>query len=57
VFPILPGHVTAKVQEDFRFYIWDQTTGQVRWMCAWDTTEEDVDGLLDALRRALANSL
>jgi threonine aldolase len=49
--------VTAKIQEDFRFYIWDQTTGQVRWMCAWDTTEEDVEGLLDALRRGLADSL
>lgn len=54
VFPILPGHVTVKVQEDFRFYIWDQTTGQVRWMCAWDTTEEDVDGLLTSLRRVVS---
>lgn len=54
VFPILPREVTAKIQEDFRFYIWDQTTGQVRWMCSWDTTEEDVEGLLASLRRALA---
>ena len=54
VFPVLPESVTAKVQEDFRFYIWDQTTGQVRWMCSWDTTEGDVEGLLDSLRRALA---
>ena len=53
VFPVLPESVTAKVQEDFRFYIWDQTTGQVRWMCSWDTTEEDVEGLLDSLRHAL----
>ena len=54
VFPILPREVTAKIQEDFRFYIWDQITGQVRWMCSWDTTEEDVEGLLGSLRRALA---
>lgn len=54
VFPILPREVTAKIQEDFRSYIWDQTTGQVRWMCSWDTTEEDVEGLLGSLRRALA---
>ena len=53
VFPILPSEVTAKLQEQFRFYIWDQTTGQVRWMCSWDTTEEDVEGLLAALRAAL----
>ena len=22
----------------------------VRWICSWDTTEEDVDGLLEAVR-------
>ena len=54
VFPILPGNVTKKIQEDFRFYIWDQVTGQVRWMCSWDTTLEDVEGLLTSLRKALS---
>lgn len=54
VFPILPAEVTTKLQEQFRFYIWDQTSGQVRWMCSWDTTEEDVEGLLVALRAALS---
>ena len=53
VFPILPAEVTAKLQDKFRFYIWDQTTGQVRWMCSWDTTEDDVEELLAALRAAL----
>jgi threonine aldolase len=54
VFPILPREVTAKIQEDFRFYIWDQVTGQVRWMCSWDTTVEDVEGLLTSLRTAVS---
>jgi threonine aldolase len=54
VFPILPGNVTKKIQEDFRFYIWDQVTGQVRWMCSWDTTVEDVEGLLTSLRTAVS---
>jgi threonine aldolase len=54
VFPILPGNVTEKIQEDFRFYIWDQVTGQVRWMCSWDTTLEDVEGLMTSLRKALS---
>jgi threonine aldolase len=53
VFPILPAKVTAKLQKDYRFYVWNQATGQVRWMCAWDTTPEDVDGLLQALKKAL----
>lgn len=36
------------------FYIWDEDADVVRWMCSWDTTEDDVDGLLEALRAALA---
>jgi threonine aldolase len=53
VFPILPKKVTAKLQKDYRFYVWNQETGQVRWMCAFDTTPQDVDGLLEALKKAL----
>jgi threonine aldolase len=53
VFPVLPESITQKLQEQFRFYVWDQETGQVRWMCSWDTTEEDVLGILAALRAAL----
>ena len=54
VFPILSEEVTEKLLKNYRFYVWNQATGQVRWMCAWDTTEADVDGLLEALKRALS---
>ena len=50
VFPILPPKVTAALQEQYRFYVWNQATGQVRLMCSWDTEEEDVDGLVGLLR-------
>jgi len=53
VFPILPMDVIETLQQKYRFYIWDQSTGQVRWMCAWDNEPEDVQGLLAALRLAL----
>jgi threonine aldolase len=54
VFPILPDKVTNKLLENYRFYVWNQATGQVRWMCAWDTQESDVDGLLAALESAVS---
>jgi threonine aldolase len=54
VFPILPVDVTNKLLKDYRFYVWNQATGQVRWMCAWDTQESDVDGLLAALSAAVS---
>ena len=43
VFAILPAEATARLQERWPFYVWDEHTGEVRWMCAWDTTPEDVD--------------
>ena len=56
VFPILPAAITEKLQQDYRFYVWDQATGQVRLMCAFDTTEGDVEGLLAKLEQLLSNS-
>jgi threonine aldolase len=56
VFALLPPAVTAALQRDFPFYVWDEGIGEVRWMCSWDTTEEDVDRFADAVRDALAQS-
>lgn len=54
VFPILARESSERLMEAFRFYFWDETTGQVRWMCAWDTTESDVDAFVDAVRAELS---
>lgn len=54
VFPELPEKVANQIMADYRFYVWNQATGQVRWMCSWDTTQEDVDGILQALEKALS---
>lgn len=43
VFAVLPPAATARLQTRHRFYVWNQATGEVRWMCSWDTTAEDVD--------------
>jgi threonine aldolase len=54
VFAVLPPEVTARLQQRFRFYTWDEHTGEVRWMCAFDTTEQDVDGFVTGIREELA---
>ncbi|RFA12410.1 threonine aldolase [Subtercola boreus] len=53
VFAILPPGVADKLREAFRFYDWDNATGEVRWMCSFDTTEADVDAFAMALKRLL----
>ena len=42
VFARIPRHAIAKIQQRYFFYVWDEAEAMVRWMCSWDTTEEDV---------------
>jgi len=54
VFAILPAGVADRLRESFRFYDWDPARREVRWMCAFDTTEADIDAFAAALKRELA---
>jgi threonine aldolase len=42
VFAQIPKEAIAKIQERYYFYVWDEEESVVRWMCSFDTTEEDV---------------
>lgn len=53
VFAALSPAVISKLQQEWLFYVWDQTESVVRWMTAFDTTEEDVDLFLDHIRAAV----
>lgn len=50
LFVRLPEGVADALREDFRFYVWDPATGVQRWMCAWDTTADQVDEFAAAVR-------
>ena len=55
VFAHLPKDVIVPLQEKFHFYTWEEGAGDtncVRWVTSWDTLEEEVDALLDAVRAA-----
>lgn len=53
VFAALPPAAIAELQREWHFYVWDEADAVVRWMTAFDTTEEDVD-LFAASVRAVA---
>jgi len=42
VFVQIPHPAIAKLQERYFFYVWSEEQSVVRWMCSFDTTEEDV---------------
>lgn len=51
VFARLPPDAVPLVQRDVWFYGWDGAPGLVRWVCSFDTTEDDVARLVASLRR------
>jgi threonine aldolase len=50
VFAIIPGNLISKLQEEYFFYVWDEHTNEVRWMCSFDTTEEDINEFASLLK-------
>ncbi|CAI3796582.1 threonine aldolase family protein [Pseudarthrobacter sp. MM222] len=54
VFAVLPAGVADRLRTSFRFYDWNEAAREVRWMCSFDTTEEDVDTFIAAIKRELA---
>ena len=54
VFAILDNAAADQIREKVRFYDWDRARGEVRWMCSFDTTEEDIDRFVGLIREALS---
>lgn len=44
VFAIHPAGWNEKMWAKYPYYVWDEHTNEVRMMCSWDTTEEEVHG-------------
>ncbi|MGA1813245.1 low specificity L-threonine aldolase [Frondihabitans sp. 4ASC-45] len=53
VFVVLPKPIIETVRAEHRFYDWNRETGEVRLMCSFDTTTDDVDSLVASIRREL----
>ena len=53
VFVQLPHEVWTGLQNDYFFYDWDEANDVVRWMCSFDTTEEDIAHFVEALKARL----
>jgi threonine aldolase len=56
VFAILPREVSERLQKRYRFYFWNEHTGEVRWMCAYDTTEADIDAFAAAIAEEMGRA-
>jgi threonine aldolase len=42
VFAIMPSEMAKELQKEFYFYVWNELTNEVRLMCSFETTEEQI---------------
>ena len=51
VFAIIPAEWNKLLQDLMPFHIWNEKTNEVRWMCAFDTEEKDIDEFISLIRK------
>lgn len=53
VFAKIPAHIIPELQKQYFFYVWDEDRSEVRWMCSFDTTKNDIEGFVACLKSML----
>ena len=53
VFVQIPRHAVEKIKARYFFYMWIEEECIVRWMCSFDTTEEDVKDFASVVAEAV----
>ena len=53
VFAQIPRHSIDKIKQSFFFYPWIEEESIVRWMCSFDTTEDDVKQFAKCIAEAV----
>jgi len=51
VFAIIPREWLQPLQQAFPFYVWNESTTEVRLMCSFDTTEKDIEAFAKVLKQ------
>jgi threonine aldolase len=54
IWAYIPKDEIETLQKEFFFWVWDEHAGEVRWLCSFDTTEEDIKGFVALLKKQLA---
>ena len=48
---VMSDGVANRLRATIAFYDWDAARNEVRWMCSFDTSEDDIDAFLAAIAR------
>ena len=53
VFAYISKELYEKLSEKHMFYIWDEETMEVRWMCSFETKKENIDEFIEDIKNNL----
>jgi len=53
VFAIVPKKIMDDLKQEYFFYDWDESQNEVRWMCSFDTKEEDILTFVELIKSKL----
>lgn len=53
VFAQIPRHAIERIKQQYFFYPWIEDEGIVRWMCSFDSTEEDIRDFVSVVADAV----
>lgn len=56
VFARIPQTAIARLKQRYFFYVWDEHQSVVRWMCSFDTTEQDIQDFASFLGEVVVRS-
>ena len=56
VFAIIPQNICDDLRNEYFFYFWDENNYEARWMCSFDTTENDICNFVKKIKTLLANN-
>jgi threonine aldolase len=55
VFAVIPRECIATLSERYYFHVWSERESLVRWMTAFDTTEDEIDQFAEDIAQALSS--
>jgi len=53
IWACIPKDKIEELQNEYFFWIWDEHKGEVRWLCSFDTTEDDISEFTRLLKKEL----
>lgn len=57
VFAYVEPKLIPLLQQNYYFYVWDETTSEVRWMTSWDTTTEDIQTFVAFIKQVASQAV